>query len=493
MNPRARAAVSLLGLTCAWACAGTPGGSTPKPGKGEPAARWHYEVRVSPELRSLEATVCFEGPMPRELRAGKDEAASRLRHARWLSPGPVRGLRVERGRIQLGRAAEDGCVGYRVDLAEGGSLGAAVRRVGASLLMSPNAWLWRPERRASGASATLVLHMAEGLRASLPWPKTPDGARYVLDEDAFAFDSQAAIGALRVTHGERDGIPFEAAALDATLAPEEPVIAAWMRNAIDLASAGPAGFPAPRLHALLVPATTDGAPVAFGSVTRGGVGSVLLFVSPKATLPSLERDWVLPHELSHLFLPYVAREHAWFSEGAATYYQEVLRARAGVLSPEEALLNIARSTQSAAREGTGRTLRAESRDMHSTYAFRPVYWAGAAYFLMADVALRQASAGEKSLDSVLRALKERAGAGRPESLDALLARMDDYAEMPIFRPLAEACLKRAFPALDPVLAQLGVRQEGDARWVAREAELAAVREGIFGGRSASAHSRPATP
>ena len=125
-------------------------------------------------------------------------------------------------------------------------------------------------------------------------------------------------------------------------------------------------------------------------------------MSPHATLADLERDWVLPHELSHLFLPYVSREHAWFSEGAATYYQEVLRARGGVISESRRLLNIARSTRSAALEGTGRALREESLVMHETYAFRAVYWAGAAFFLMADVALRRSTQGQRSLDTGAR-------------------------------------------------------------------------------------------
>jgi hypothetical protein len=470
------------GLACVSqvsACAATSGSSAPQAGNTELAMRWRYEARLSSDLTSLDATICFEGPTPRELRAGKDEAASRLRHARWISPGAIRGLPVRNGRIQLGHSVDNGCVAYRVDLREGGNLGAEVRHLGRSVLASPNIWLWRPEPRAVDGGATLALELSEGQTASLPWPMAADGKRFALDSDAFEFDSRAAFGRLRQTRGEHRGVRFEAALLDAASAPNGALVESWMRSAIDLARTGPGGFPTSRLHALLVPAATDGEPVTFGSVTRGGAGSVLLFVSPTASLPSLERDWVLPHELSHLFLPYVARAHAWFSEGAATYYQEVLRARGGVISSQDALLNIARSTRSAAQEGTGRLLRDESRDMFATRAFRSVYWAGAAYFLMADVELRRTTGGKATLDTVLEALRNGGHRRSWETLDELLAQMDAIAGTPVFEPLANRCLGQAFPDVEPVLAELGVRADGDEFSVVDEAKLATVRDAIF--------------
>ena len=466
-------------------CAASAGNAVPLAENSEQAAHWRYEIRLSADLQSLDATVCFGGLSPRELRAGKDEAAARLRYARWLSPGSVHELPIERGRIQLGRSVKNGCMAYGVELSEGGSLGAAVRRIGKSVLASPNAWLWRPERRARTARARLTLLTNKGVKASLPWPFAEDGKTFELDASAFAFDSHAAFGELGLVTGEHLGVPFEAAALDASLAPDPAAITGWMKQAIELASLGPGGFPAPRLHAILVPTATDGEPVPFGSVTRGGAGSVLLFVSPQATLPELARDWVLPHELSHLFLPYVARQHAWFSEGAATYYQEVLRARGGAIPESEALLNIARSTRSAALDGTGRALREESQAMHETFAFRAVYWAGAAYFLMADVALRHATNGQQSLDSVLQAVRAEGPQQTNETLDELLARMDGHAGIPVFKSLADTCLASPFPELEPVLRELGVSGDGDDVTLSASAPLAGVRDAIFGVRTSA--------
>jgi predicted metalloprotease with PDZ domain len=162
----------------------------------------------------------------------------------------------------------------------------------------------------------------------------------------------------------------------------------------------------------------------------------------------------------------------------ATYYQEVLRARARVLSADEALLTLARSMRSAADEGTGRVLSEESRAMQQTFAYRSVYWAGAAYFLVADVELRRRSHGQRSLDSVLAELRKQ-DSSLPSSLDAVLARMDELAGMAVFRPLADTCLARTFPEIEPTLTALGVQRPGEPPTVASDAPLAAVRAQLF--------------
>ncbi|MCK6549944.1 hypothetical protein L6R52_29190, partial [Myxococcota bacterium] len=77
-------------------------------------------------------------------------------------------------------------------------------------------------------------------------------------------------------------------------------------------------------------------PVDFGLVLRGGGPSVTFFVGDEADDASLVGEWVAVHELSHLSMPFVERDAAWLSEGFATYYQNVLRARAGLMSAEAA-------------------------------------------------------------------------------------------------------------------------------------------------------------
>jgi hypothetical protein len=420
--------------------------------------------------------VCFEGPAPAELRPGVDGAAAHLRFARWLSPGAVRRLPVLRGRIQLGEAARDACVSYGVELTESGYMDSAVRRFGPNVLASPNVWLWRPERRTKDATATLHIELPEGVQAAVPWPR--QGSRYVLGPEVFRFHAHAAFGPFEPLLETHAGVEIQIANLADSLHVDAQGLRRWLRAAVDLSALGPGGSPSSRLQVILAPVSRAMEPVPFGTVARGGDASMVLFVAEQATETQLVRDWVLPHELSHLFVPYVAREHAWFSEGVASYYQEVLRARAGILTESEALQNLARAMRSAAGEGTGRTLAEESRDMHATHAYRPVYWGGAAYFLIADVRLRQETKGAQSLDEVLGALR-RDEEQESWSLPALLARMDDLAGRSLFVPLAAASLNRRFPDFEPTLNALGV--EGDA--LRDDAPLAGLRAAIFGRRS----------
>ena len=452
--------------------------------KGHPTLpqRWHYELRADAHLTRLDVKLCFAGPVAAELRAGRDEAAGHLLGARWLSPGGAQRLRVRDGRIQLDDSARDACVEYGVRLEAASGVNGMVKRVGDDVIASPNTWLWRPELRSSKASATLRVIMPKGLRAFLPWPER-DGV-YMLSSQAFRFDSYAAFGTLepvRFTHG---GVPIEAALLDDKLALTREAVMHWLGSAVDTVSID-GHFPAERLQVLAVPSGPSVDPVAFGMVARGGAGSVMLFVADNVREEALVSDWVLPHELSHLWFPFVERDHAWLSEGLATYLQEVLRARAGVISAQEALTGLAQGMRSARNEGTGRDMRAESRDMQDTYAYRSVYWAGAAFFLIADVELRKGSGGQKSLETLLRTLRAQHSYERTWNADDVLQRLDELAGMALFVPLAIDCLARSFPDVEPTLTALGLRDGKDGPMLDETAPLADVRRALFAKRAAS--------
>jgi hypothetical protein len=64
--------------------------------------------------------------------------------------------------------------------------------------------------------------------------------------------------------------------------------------------------------------------------------AVLLYVRKGASLEELRADWTAAHELSHLFHPYLGDDGRWLAEGLASYYQNVLRARSGLLEEADA-------------------------------------------------------------------------------------------------------------------------------------------------------------
>ena len=77
-------------------------------------------------------------------------------------------------------------------------------------------------------------------------------------------------------------------------------------------------------------------PVPWGKVTRSRPPQVTFHINPDFPLQAFIDDWTSVHEFSHLFLPYPGGAGIWFSEGLASYYQNVLMARAGTLTPEQA-------------------------------------------------------------------------------------------------------------------------------------------------------------
>jgi predicted metalloprotease with PDZ domain len=90
-------------------------------------------------------------------------------------------------------------------------------------------------------------------------------------------------------------------------------------------------------------------------------------------------------------------EAHWLEEGLATYYEPILRERAGWMSEEDLWRHFARQMPRGQRqEGEPASLE-ERDDIDSTY------WGGALFALLADVRIREATHGERSLDDVLRA------------------------------------------------------------------------------------------
>ena len=169
----------------------------------------------------------------------------------------------------------------------------------------------------------------------------------------------------------------------------------WAAEAAGATSAVAGRFPLDRARVEIRQRRSRGAsPVPWGQTSRRDGVAVLLYVREDATLPELRADWTAVHEFSHLFHPFLGREGRWMAEGLASYYQNVLRARASLLTPAEAWRRL--------DAGFGRGRRATTPvPLSSPSGHRGpmrVYWAGAAYWLQAELALRRRGS---SLDAVL--------------------------------------------------------------------------------------------
>ena len=87
-------------------------------------------------------------------------------------------------------------------------------------------------------------------------------------------------------------------------------------------------------------------PIPWAQVHRGDINQIEFFTSADASSEDLKRAWTSYHELAHLLIPYRGWGDAWFSEGLASYYQNILQAR---MEPTSITTRVPCSTTFSAR------------------------------------------------------------------------------------------------------------------------------------------------
>lgn len=220
----------------------------------------------------------------------------------------------------------------------------------------------------------------------------------------------------------------------------------------------------------------DDSPVPWGQTRRRGDAAVLLYVRRDATLRELRADWTAIHELSHLFHPYLGGDGRWLSEGLASYYQNVLRARAGLLTPEQAWRLLEAGFGRGRRESSDAPLVELSRSHRGTMR---VYWAGAAFWLEADIALRRDHSSR--LDEVLARYSACCLRGTGEVPPRMfLAKLDELSGTRVFSQLHERYAEsREFPPLDAAYRALGIQERGGRLSFEGAPGAAALRRSIM--------------
>lgn len=225
-------------------------------------------------------------------------------------------------------------------------------------------------------------------------------------------------------------------------------------------------------------------PVPWGQVTRDHPHNVLLVINPDSDLQQITSDWTAFHEFSHLLIPYRGYGDKWFSEGHASYYQNIIQARAGLFSEARLWEKLAAGFERGRKQNQWSKLDlAEISDnMHKYRNFMRVHWTGVHYWLTADVRLRQQSGNKTTLDSLLKQLKQCCQ-HKSMSAAAIAERLDRLAGVNIFKPLFdEYRVSRAMPHYKPILTDLGVIIDPHNRvTLITDAPNAAIRKSIYRG------------
>lgn len=222
-------------------------------------------------------------------------------------------------------------------------------------------------------------------------------------------------------------------------------------------------------------------PVPWGQVERSNPANVLLVINPEPGYDELISDWTAFHELSHLLLPYRGYGNVWFSEGLATYYQNIVRARAGLLDETEMWRKIAAGFDRGKKNHhwDHNNLSEVSDKLGETRQYMRVHWSGVLYWLTADVELRKLH--KNTLDNALEQLKDCCEE-RSMSAKAIARKLDELTNAQLFVPLFDKYSKSyRIPEYQSKLNELGVKQNklSGAVTLEDEAPLVDIRRQIY--------------
>ena len=451
----------------------------------------HYAVAVDEDLAAVSVHACFAGRTPDRLVAESLDASLALERA--IRGGARKPLEPNGTELRLGASPDDSCIDYRVNLLESSGRhqhgGNPTRRVGGDLITDLGLWFWRPETLAEDEDIEVAFLLPEGISVSTPWQRAPaagGGIGYRIGHSAYDWPGTVAFGHFTEHNVLVPGGELHVAILDGRPKVDEAQIIDWLQRAADAVVQLYGRFPVASLQIVVVPGARGAGPVPSAYILRGGGPGSHFFVNQRRPIAEFQSDWSAVHELSHLFLPYIHSDDAWLSEGVASYFQHILRARAGIISPEEAWQSMHSAFQRARVDGNGVTLAAATERMYRNGDFMRVYWEGAAIMLLADQRLRERSDGRQSLDTVFEQLRGCCLAPDVGWHAAdLFRRLDELAGGSVFGELyAEQVKSDAFPDLAGLYRLFGFQVGADGKLTIDDAApRRADRDAIMTGRA----------
>ena len=368
-------------------------------------------------------------------------------------------------------------VRYRVDL---DALAAScqrmdcARRVGDAVFGPASTWMLRPEPL---GDPFVRVHVAGGdpARFVTGLRRDPSGS-YVLRGHELGEASYTAFGSFRRERVEVPGATLDVALLGPPLRMGDAAAIGWIRDGASCEARLFGRFPADTtIFVVPVPGADE---VVFGRVLSLAGASVALLFGADTPAASEHDDWVVVHEMFHLGTPSFVGEGHWLEEGLATYYEPILRERAGWTTEADLWKHFVKEMPRGLRK-QGEPASLEDRDdIDSTY------WGGALFALLADVGIRRATGGARSLDDAVRAALQREGDATHVARVADFLRLGD--QVTGTRVLEDADVHYAVGGeaidLDGLWRSLGVQVDPSGAVSLRDdAPLYSLREAIASG------------
>ena len=320
-----------------------------------------------------------------------------------------------------------------------------------------------------------------------------------LEEDASRFftipntpsdwSATVAIGRFKIERIELPGGTLHLAILYGADSKQQEKLRTWLQNVSRAILTTYGRLPVADVQVLMIPVSNHSRAVVFGEHTRGEGNSLHLLINPARPLSEFMHDWVAVHELSHLMHPYLGESGSWLAEGLATYFQNVLRARAGLISPKQAWDELDDGFRRGQRDVGSDTLDHAAQDMHQSHAYKRIYWAGAAYWLVVDRDLRRQSGGKLHIDIAFARFRDCClpdyRGWKPQDF---VARLDSLLGVHTFsQRYREFAAMRKFPDWQSLFKDLGIRDDNGHVNYDKSAPDAKVRDAVMAVQIASPH------
>jgi hypothetical protein len=285
--------------------------------------------------------------------------------------------------------------------------------------------------------------------------------------------AHAAAAAEVTIRGAQVEVDYAAADFGASAA----LLLPWVRRSGEIVSAYYGRFPVAHLRLALQGPSGEG--VHGGKTFANPDAYIRVGVGRAVTAAQLLADWVLVHEMTHLALPDTGEEHAWLSEGLATYVEGIARVQAGNRSEldlwSEELSSMPRGLPQAGDAG-----------LDHTHTWGRTYWGGAMFCLLADVEIHRRTHNAKGLQDALRAILAASGG---LSADWPIARVLTTGDAAVGVPVLQELYARyrdsaAAPDLAQLWKDLGVESAAGGVRLNEAAPLADIRRAIMRARPA---------
>ncbi|HVG64009.1 MAG TPA: hypothetical protein VNA24_35930 [Hyalangium sp.] len=411
----------------------------------EPSAlRYNVTYVREPELE-IDVEVVRGHNAPQDFRFTEEGVVSTVQA--YTSTGQVRVLPVRDGGVRVPADARFLRYRYSLSARTGWRWRGLIEGMahGDALLISGKSWLLRPRVAEPLLKAELSIQGADVL---LPWQPGPDGV-YRLRAEDLVDSGFHAFGGRRCQARLPDAV-LDVAIQGPLTHLKDAQVCEWLLQRAEEVRKIRRSFPYPRVSVIVYPVPDQDDADIFGMVMWSSPPSIALLLGQDTRPGSFSEDWTALHELLHLTHPTILPRTPWVSEGLATYFTELARARSGRFSPERAWQELLQGFDRGKRQARGRTM----QQMLDEDRPPGIYWVGAYFALRLDVALRKVTGNQRGLQDVLELLATQ---GSTSTVAGYGAAVDAVAGQPLFDALLEAERRRpAFAGLEGLLEELGV-------------------------------------